>query len=184
MWIEVKEAVDCQYQVSLEILQDTSLNLHNNKHLLYLQELDLLLQSPMVPMVQLVKVIDTKVHPLVSAMHPHCPHTNPGQLCITPFCKQPIFPETDPIFRESDTVKADPIFRETDTVKTDREQFWKPSRNAFNHLDVETSKTFQRQEIFDRQIVSMELIPNFFYQDMPCLLMKTRTREQILLMNR
>ena len=74
---------------------------------------------------------DTKVHPLVSAMHPHCPHTNPGQLCITPFCKQPIFPETDPIFRESDTVKADPIFRETDTVKTDREQFWKPSRFRF-----------------------------------------------------
>ena len=48
--------VDCQYQVSLEILQDTSLNLHNNKHLLYLQELDHLLQSPMVPMALLVKV--------------------------------------------------------------------------------------------------------------------------------
>ena len=48
--------VDCRYQVSLEIHQDTSLNLHNNKHLLYLQELGHLLQSPMEPMVLLVKV--------------------------------------------------------------------------------------------------------------------------------
>ena len=48
--------VDCRYQVSLEILQDTSLNLHNNKHLLYLQELGHLLQSPMELMALLVKV--------------------------------------------------------------------------------------------------------------------------------
>merc|ERR1711934_331788 len=102
----------------------------------------------MVPMVQLVKVIDIKVHHQGSAMRPPCPR-------ITPFCKHPIFRETNIVnLDRSDTVNPDPIFMETDTVKTDRELFWKPSRNVFNHLDVETSKTFQRQEIFDRQIVS------------------------------
>ena len=79
---------------------------------------------------------DTKVHHRVSAMRPPCPRTNPVQRCITPFCKQPIFRETnivnlDPIFKQSDTVNPDPIFRETDTMKTDRELFWKPSRFRF-----------------------------------------------------
>ena len=75
---------------------------------------------------------DTKVHHQVSAMRPPCPRTNPVQPCITPFCKHPIFRETNIVnLDRSDTVNPDPIFMETDTVKTDRELFWKPSRFRF-----------------------------------------------------
>ena len=77
-------------------------------------------------------ISDTKVHHRVSAMRPPCPHTNPVQLCITLFCKHPIFRETNIVnLDHSDTVNPDPIFMETDIVKTDREQFWKPSRFRF-----------------------------------------------------